>query len=47
MNRSFYSATISKFNISSLEEILGTLSKNNEFYLEETQKEAWVKKYIF
>ncbi len=41
MNRSYYSDSIENFNSKSVEEILGTLSDNNEFTLEQTQKESW------
>lgn len=37
----FYSDTISKFLISSTQEIFGALSQNSEFADEPTQKEAW------
>lgn len=42
MLRNFYSASISKFVSSSTQEILGTLTENNGFTLESTQKEAWL-----
>jgi len=41
MNRAYYSDSIEKFISKSVEEILGTLSDNNEFTLEQTQKESW------
>lgn len=41
MNRSYYSDTLEKFISKSVEEILGILSDNNEFTLEQTQKESW------
>lgn len=41
MNRSYYSATISDFLKSTLNEILGSLSGNSEFSDESQQKEAW------
>lgn len=41
MKRDFYSANISSFLQSSSQEILGALADNNEFSLEQTQKEAW------
>lgn len=41
MNRAYYSDSIENFNSKSIEEILGTLSDNNEFTLEQTQKESW------
>ena len=41
MNRAYYSDSIENFNSKSVEEILGTLSDNNEFTLEQTQKESW------
>jgi hypothetical protein len=42
MNRAFYSNSISKFLDSSPEEILGILAKNNQFNLEQTQRDAWL-----
>lgn len=41
MNRAYYSDSIEKFKTKSTEEILGTLSDNNEFSLELTQKDSW------
>lgn len=41
MNRSYYSATISDFLKSTLNEILGSLSGSSEFSDESQQKEAW------
>ncbi|HUR65626.1 MAG TPA: DUF2075 domain-containing protein [Chitinophagaceae bacterium] len=43
MKRSFYSDSIVSFLQTSDEQILGILSKNNEFSLESPQKEAWLK----
>lgn len=42
MNRAFYSASIEAFLCSSPMEILGKLAMNNEFTLEDTQKDAWL-----
>ncbi|MDP3918038.1 MAG: DUF2075 domain-containing protein [Candidatus Woesebacteria bacterium] len=42
MNREFYSATIDEFVKSSVNNILGELTKNNEFSLEQTQRDAWI-----
>lgn len=42
MNRFYYSASISTFLNSSTEDILGHLTKSNEFALEQTQKNAWI-----
>jgi len=42
MNRAFYSNTISDFLNSSDEEIIGILALNNNFALEQTQRDAWV-----
>jgi DUF2075 family protein len=42
MKRHYYSDLISSFRNSSLQEILGTLSENNEFSTETTQKDAWI-----
>lgn len=41
MNRHFYSDQISSFLVSSSNEILGILARNNEFSLEQTQRQAW------
>jgi len=43
MNRSYYSSTIANFLNESQNEILGELSSNNDFSLELTQRESWVK----
>jgi len=42
MNRAFYSNTISNFLNSSAEEIIGILALNNQFGLEQTQRDAWL-----
>jgi len=42
MNRSYYSNTITEFLTTPIEELLGTLSMNNEFTLEQTQQYAWL-----
>ena len=42
MKRSYYSDTITNFLESNIEKILGELSYQNEFNLEQTQKDAWV-----
>jgi len=42
MKRSFYSDSISNFLQTSADQILGALSRSNEFSLEITQKEAWL-----
>jgi hypothetical protein len=42
MKRSFYSDSISNFLQASADQILGALSRSNEFSLEITQKEAWL-----
>lgn len=41
MDRFYYSATISDFNLTDELQILGALSRQNEFVLEQTQKDAW------
>ncbi len=41
MNRSYYSASFAEFHQSSSEEILGQLASNNQFNLEQTQRDAW------
>lgn len=43
MNRYFYSSAISEFLIQSNEKIIGELSINNQFDLDKTQKDAWLK----
>lgn len=42
MNRYFYSSKISHFLTTTPDNILGILSKNNEFSLEQTQRNAWL-----
>jgi hypothetical protein len=42
MKRSFYSDSISNFLQSSADQILGALSRSNEFSLELTQRESWI-----
>jgi hypothetical protein len=42
MRRSFYSDTISDFQLRSSEEILGKLAQANDFTLEQTQRDAWL-----
>ncbi len=42
MNRAFYSESISNFLVASGDEILGVLATNNQFSLEQTQRDAWV-----
>jgi hypothetical protein len=41
MKRDFYSENISNFLNATSQEILGSLADNNDFSLEQTQKEAW------
>lgn len=43
MNRAYYSNTIASFLNDSQHEILGVLSGNNDFSLELTQRESWIK----
>lgn len=42
MQRSYFASTIEKFIAMSESEVLGQLAKNNQFALEQTQKDAWV-----
>src|SRR3990172_9332262 len=42
MNRAFYSNSIKNFIDSSSEEIFNKLALNNQFALEQTQKDAWL-----
>jgi len=42
MNRAYYSDTIGNFQSQSNNEILGILSANNGFSLEQTQRDAWI-----
>jgi hypothetical protein len=42
MQREYYSDSIAKFRETSPNEILGILAKNNEFPLEQTQRDAWL-----
>ncbi|HEV8079576.1 MAG TPA: DUF2075 domain-containing protein [Chitinophagaceae bacterium] len=46
MQRSFYSDTITNFCESSTDKILGSIATKNNFSLELTQKEAWLKEII-
>lgn len=46
MNRYFYNNSISKFLLQSEEEIIGVLSLNNQFDLDKTQKDAWLKEVV-
>jgi len=41
MNRAYYSDTIINFKNASVEEVLAELVQNNEFSLEQTQRDAW------
>ena len=41
MNREYYSATIANFLSTPPDQILGQLARNNEFSLEQTQRDAW------
>jgi hypothetical protein len=41
MKRSYYSDTIINFQNASVEEVLAGLVQNNEFALEQTQRDAW------
>ena len=41
MNRAYYSETISNFLDQSPNEILGIIANNNDFSLEQTQRESW------
>jgi len=42
MKRAYYSDSINNFKKSSTTEIIGILSINNQFALEQTQREAWI-----
>lgn len=42
MKRDYYSATIERFIVTPPIEILGVLAKNNDFPLEQTQRDAWL-----
>ena len=43
MSRSYYTNNVKQFFVDSNSHILGELSKNNQFTLEEQQKNAWLK----
>ncbi|MCC6186245.1 MAG: DUF2075 domain-containing protein [Chitinophagaceae bacterium] len=47
MKRHFYSDSIAAFSASSNDTILGILSSNNEFNLEQTQRDAWQHQIVF
>ena len=42
MKREYYSDTIANFRITSSDEILGILARNNDFPLEQAQRDAWL-----
>jgi DUF2075 family protein len=42
MNREYYSDSITNFQRTSPDEILGILARNNDFSLEQTQRDAWL-----
>jgi hypothetical protein len=42
MNRAYYSDSIINFQNASTDEIIGKLTRTNDFALEQTQREAWV-----
>lgn len=42
MNRYYYTNSISGFLTSAIDEVIGVLSRNNEFALEQAQRDAWV-----
>jgi len=42
MQREYYSDSIANFRKTSPDKILGTLARNNDFSLEQTQREAWL-----
>lgn len=42
MNRAYYSDTIENFLRTSPDEVLGKLARNNDFLLEQTQRDAWL-----
>jgi hypothetical protein len=46
MKREFYSDSIANFLQSSPDEILGILARNNDFSLEQTQRDAWLEELI-
>jgi hypothetical protein len=46
MKRHYYSDTISNFRLATVEEILGSLVKSNDFSLEQTQRDAWLEEIL-
>jgi len=46
MNRAYYNDSITKFLITSPEEIIGKIALKNQFSLEQTQKDAWLAQII-
>lgn len=42
MKREYYSDTIANFRDATLDELLGRLAKNNDFPLEQAQRDAWI-----
>jgi hypothetical protein len=43
VKRSYYSDSIKNFRISSTDEVLGKLTAQSDFAIEQTQRDAWVK----
>ncbi len=43
MKRSYYSDSIKNFQIFSIDEVLGKLTAQSDFAIEQTQRDAWVK----
>ncbi|MDO9258129.1 MAG: DUF2075 domain-containing protein [Bacteroidales bacterium] len=46
MNRAYYNDSITKFLITSPEEIIGRIALKNQFSLEQTQKDAWLAQIV-
>ena len=46
MRREYYSDSIANFQKTSPDEILGILAKNNDFSLEQTQRDAWLEEIV-
>lgn len=47
MKRAYYSNSLSNFTTSSVDTILSSLTQNNEFPLEQTQRDAWLEEIQF
>jgi hypothetical protein len=47
MKREYYSDSLSNFKVTSPDQIFATIAKNNDFPLEQTQRDAWIEEINF